>query len=99
MDAKFWFSLPLEEGVVQLLVVNVDLAQLRPDALSHLRLHCLCVFLQGSHAQCTKQLPCDGGNDTDKKTHVVFNYTLNFICKLGGYRVTALQYISKYNMS
>lgn len=38
-------GLPLEEGVVQLLVVDVDLAQLRPDLLSHLRLQVLRVLL------------------------------------------------------
>ena len=38
-------GLPLEEGVVQLLVVNVNLAQLGPDLLAHLRLHRLGVLL------------------------------------------------------
>lgn len=33
-----WLRLPLEEGVVQFLVVDVDLAQLGPHLFSHLGL-------------------------------------------------------------
>ena len=38
-------GLPLEERVVELLVVDVDLAQLRADLLAHLGLHRLAVLL------------------------------------------------------
>ena len=39
------FRLPFEEGVVELLVVNVDLAHLGPRLLPHLRLEALLVLL------------------------------------------------------
>lgn len=41
------FDLPFEEGVVQLLVVDVDLPHLGPHFLSHFGLHGFGIFLQG----------------------------------------------------
>lgn len=35
MDGQLWLGLPLEEGIVQFLVVNVDLPHLGPNLLSH----------------------------------------------------------------
>jgi len=45
MEGHFGLGLPLEEGVVQLLVVDVDLAQLGPNLLPHLRLQALVILL------------------------------------------------------
>ena len=45
MDAHLRFRLPLEKGVMQLLVVDVDLPHLRPDPLPHLGLERLLVLL------------------------------------------------------
>lgn len=47
MDGEFGLDLPFEEGVMQLLVVDVDLPHLGPNFLSHLGLHGFGVFLQG----------------------------------------------------
>ena len=35
VDGQLWLGLPLEEGVMQFLVVNVDLPNLGPNLLSH----------------------------------------------------------------
>lgn len=45
MDGEFRLHLPLEEGVVELLVVNVDLAHLGTNLLPHLGLHGLGILL------------------------------------------------------
>lgn len=41
------FDLPFEEGVMQLLVVDVDFPHLGPNFLSHFGLHGFGIFLQG----------------------------------------------------
>lgn len=46
MYRELWFDLPFEEGVVQLLVVDVDLPHLGPNFLSHFGLHGFGIFLQ-----------------------------------------------------
>lgn len=35
VDGQLWLGLPLEEGIMQFLVVNVDLPHLGPNLLSH----------------------------------------------------------------
>lgn len=47
MNRELGLDLPFEEGVVQLLVVDVDLPHLGPNFLSHFGLHGFGVFLQG----------------------------------------------------
>ena len=46
VDGELGLHLPLEEGVVELLVVDVDLAHLGTHLLPHLGLHGLGIFLQ-----------------------------------------------------
>lgn len=45
VDGQLWLGLPLEESIVQFLVVNVDLPHLWPNLLSHFGLHGLLFFL------------------------------------------------------
>lgn len=45
MDGELRFALPLEESVVEFLVVNVNLSHLGTNLLSHFGLHGLGVFL------------------------------------------------------
>jgi hypothetical protein len=35
MDGQLWLGLPLEESIMQFLVVNVNLSHLGPNLLSH----------------------------------------------------------------
>lgn len=46
MNGELWFDLPLEEGVVQLLVVDVDFSHLGPNLLPHFGFHRFGVLLQ-----------------------------------------------------
>lgn len=39
------YDYSLEECVVQLLIINIDLAQFRPSSFPHLSFECLCLFL------------------------------------------------------
>ena len=45
VDAHLWFSLPLEEGVMKLLVVNSKLPHLGPYSLFCLLFERFCIFL------------------------------------------------------
>lgn len=45
MDGEFGLGLPLEEGIVQLLVIDVDLPHFGTNLLPHLRLHRLLLLL------------------------------------------------------
>jgi len=45
MNGHLWLCLPFEEGVVQLLIIDVDLSHFRPNTFAHLCLQCLLVFL------------------------------------------------------
>lgn len=46
MDGELWLDLPFEESVMELLVVNVNLAHLWPNFLTHLGLHSFSILLQ-----------------------------------------------------
>lgn len=45
MDSEFGFDLPFEEGVVELLVVDVDLSHLGTNLLPHFGFHGFGVLL------------------------------------------------------
>lgn len=45
VDGELWFDLPFEEGVVEFLVIDVDLSHLRTNLLSHFGFHGLSIFL------------------------------------------------------
>lgn len=45
MDGEFGFDLPFEEGIVELLVVNVNLSHLGTDLLSHFGFHSFGILL------------------------------------------------------
>lgn len=50
MNSELGFDLPLEKSIMELLVVDVDLAHLRPNFLSHFGLHSLCILLWNMEA-------------------------------------------------
>lgn len=45
MDSEFGFDLPFEEGVMELLVVDVDFSHLGTNLLPHFSLHSFGVLL------------------------------------------------------
>ena len=51
MDGEFGFDLPFEEGVVELLVVDVDLSHLGTNLLPHFGFHRFGVLLETEKVQ------------------------------------------------
>jgi hypothetical protein len=57
VDGELGLHLPLEEGIVELLVVDVNLAHLGTHLLPHLGLHGLGIFLQAEEGGEIQSLP------------------------------------------